>query len=291
MPRPKKDYLIALAFLLPNVLGFLLFTAGPSVASLGMSVFRWDLFSEPRFVDLDHYAEILFGESGFWHYLGNTAFFAMSVPLSLLLGLGFALILNRSTRGFTFLKSLYFLPVISSGIAIAIIWQWLLNKDFGIINSLLMHLGSSPIDWLGTPWTAKGSIVLLTIWKTLGYNILIYLAALQGIPAAFYEAAGLDGASRFHRFYHITLPLLGPAHLFLFVTGFIATFQLFGPIYVMTEGGPLKGTWSLVYEIWWVAFREFRMGYAAAFSWILFALIFIATAMQWRIGDKRVHYS
>jgi ABC-type sugar transport system permease subunit len=138
---------------------------------------------------------------------------------------------------------------------------------------------------------AKLSIVLMSVWKGLGYNILIYLAALQGIPDELYEAAHLDGAASGRRFFHITLPLLGPAHLFLFVTGFISTFQLFGPIYVMTQGGPLKGTWSLVYEIWWKAFREFRMGYAAALAWILFAIIFVVTLVQWRYAGKKVYYS
>jgi ABC-type sugar transport system permease subunit len=289
--RSRRDRLIAYGFLLPNILGFLLFLLGPIMASLVMSLFRWDIFTAPNFIDWDNFIEIFSRRSGLGQYLANTLFFTLSVPLGLALALFFAVALNQPWRGMGFFKTVYFLPVVSSAIAVAIIWQWLLNKDFGVINTLLIQLGLDPVDWLGNPLMARISIVLMSVWKGLGYNILIYLAALQGIPDELYEAAHLDGAPGWRRFLHITLPLLGPAHLFLFITGFISTFQLFGPIYVMTQGGPLKSTWSLVYEIWWKAFREFRMGYAAALSWILFALIFLVTMVQWRYAGRRVHYS
>jgi ABC-type sugar transport system permease subunit len=289
--RQHRDRWIAYAFLLPNIIGFLLFMLGPIIASLVMSLFHWDIFTAPTFIDWDNFSEIFSRRSGFWMYLQNTIFFSLSVPLGLVLALFLALILNQPLRGMSIFKTVYFLPVVSSAIAVAIIWQWLLNKDFGILNAVLIKLGFSAVDWLGSPLMAKISIVLMTVWKGLGYNILIYLAALQSIPDELYEAAHLDGAASWRRFLHITLPLLGPAHLFLFITGFIATFQLFGPIYVMTQGGPLKGTWSLVYEIWWKAFREFRMGYAAALSWILFAIIFVVTLVQWRYAERKIHYS
>jgi len=286
-----RDRWIAYGFLLPNLIGLLLFMLGPIAASLAMSFFRWDIFTSPTFIDWDNFLEIFSKRSGFWQYLANTLFFSFSVPLGLVTALFFALLLNQPLRGMGFFKTIYFLPVVSSAIAVAIIWQWLLNKDFGVINALLIQLQLSPVDWLGSPLMAKISIVLMTVWKGLGYNILIYLAALQGIPDELYEAAQLDGAASWRRFAHITLPLLGPAHLFLFITGFISTFQLFGPLYVMTQGGPLKGTWSIVYEIWWKAFREFRMGYAAALAWILFALIFIVTLVQWRFAERKIYYS
>ena len=289
--RAQRDRWIAYAFLLPNIAGFALFMVGPLFASLVMSLFRWDIFTAPTFIDWDNFFEIFSPRSGFGQYLSNTLFFAVSVPLGLILALGFALLLNQPLRGIGFFKTIYFLPVVTSAIAVAIIWQWLLNKDFGVINLLLAKFSLAPVDWLGTPLLAKISIVLMTVWKSLGYNILIYLAALQGIPGELYEAAQLDGARNWRQFTRITLPLLGPAHLFLFITGFISTFQLFGPIYVMTQGGPLKGTWSLVYEIWWKAFREFRMGYAAALAWILFAIIFVVTLVQWRYAERKVHYS
>ncbi len=283
----QRDRWIAYGFLLPNIIGFLLFMLGPIMASLVMSLFRWDIFTVPTFIDWDNFIEIFSHDSGFWQYLANTLFLSLSVPLGLVLALFLAIILNQPLRGMGFFKTVYFLPVVSSAIAVAIIWQWLLNKDFGLINTLLIKFGLAPVDWLGTPLMAKISIVLMSIWKGLGYNILIYLAALQGIPDELYEAAHLDSATSWRRFVHITLPLLGPAHLFLFITGFISTFQLFGPIYVMTQGGPLKGTWSIVYEIWWKAFREFRMGYAAALSWILFAIIFVVTLLQWRYAERK----
>jgi len=289
--RAHRDRWIAYAFLLPNILGFAIFMLGPLTASLVMSLFRWDIFTAPTFIDWDNYFEIFSSRSGFGLYLSNTLFFSLSVPLGLALALFFALLLHQPLRGSGFFKTLYFLPVVSSAIAMAIIWQWLLNKDFGALNYLLVKLSLSPVDWLGSPNMAKVSIVLMTVWKSLGYNILIYLAALQAIPDELYEAAHLDGAPSWQRFTRITLPLLGPAHLFLFITGFISTFQLFGPVYVMTQGGPLKGTWSIVYEIWWKAFREFRMGYAAALAWILFAIIFVVTLVQWRYAERKIYYS
>ena len=289
--RSQRERWIAYGFLLPNFIGFLLFMLGPVFASLMMSLFRWDIFSVPVFIDWDNFIEIFFPRSGFWQYLANTFFFSLSVPLGLVLALFFALLLHQPLRGMGFFKTIYFLPAVSSAIAVAIIWQWILNKDFGMLNALLIKSGLAPVDWLGNPLLAKVSIILMTVWKGLGYNILIYLAALQGIPRELYEAAHLDGAGRWQRFTRLTLPLLGPAHLFLFITGFISSFQLFGPIYIMTQGGPLKSTWSLVYEIWWKAFREFRMGYAAALAWILFAIIFLATLVQWRYAERKVHYS
>jgi multiple sugar transport system permease protein len=289
--RTTRDRWIAYGFLLPNITGFLLFMLGPIVASLVMSLFRWDIFTMPKFIDWDNFLEIFSHDSGFWQYFANTLFFTLGVPLGLVLALFLAVTLNQPLRGMGFFKTIYFLPVVSSAIAVAIIWQWILNKDFGLINALLSQCGFTPVDWLGSPLMAKISIILMSVWKGLGYNILIYLAALQGIPDELYEAAHLDGATHWRRFVHITLPLLGPAHLFLFITGFISSFQLFGPIYVMTQGGPLKGTWSLVYEIWWKAFREFRMGYAAALAWILFAIIFIVTLVQWRYAGRKIYYS
>ena len=208
-----------------------------------------------------------------------------------MLSLFLALLVNHKLRGITFFRTVYFLPVIASMITVALLWEFILDKDFGLLNSFLAWLGFSKVDWFGNSLAAKIGISLMLIWKSAGYNMLIYLAALQGIPEQYYEAMQIDGANRWQRFKNVTFPLLAPAHFFLLITSVIGTFQLFGPIYVMTKGGPVTGTWTLIYEVYWKAYREFEMGYAAAVSWILFLLMLVITLVQWRFLGKKVHYA
>jgi multiple sugar transport system permease protein len=289
--RQARHAAIGYAFLLPNLLGFVIFLAGPILFSFLLSFFRWNIFAQPVFVDLANYARILFDpESGFWLYLGNTLFFMLGIPIGLAFSLVLALLVNQRLRGITIFRTLYFLPVVASMITVALLWEYILNREQGLLNQLLGLFGIKPLFWLGDPLLAKIGIMLMLIWKTAGYNMLIYLAALHGIPEEYYEAARMDGAGRVGQFLNITFPLLAPANFFLLVTGVIGTFQLFGPIYVLTDGGPGKGTWTLLWEIYWKAYREFNMGYAAAVSWILFALMFVVTLIQWRYVGRRVEY-
>lgn len=290
--RQTRHALIGYAFLLPNLLGFVVFLAGPILFSFVLSFYRWNIFSPATFIDLQNYVRILFDPgSQFWTYLGNTLFFMLGIPIGLGFALFLALLVNQRLRAIGLFRTLYFLPVVASMITVALLWEYILNREHGLLNQFLGQFGVQPLFWLGDPLLAKVGIILMRIWKTAGYNMLIYLAALQAIPEEYYEAARMDGAGHRAQFLHITFPLLAPANFFLIVTNIIGTFQLFGPIYVLTRGGPGKGTWTLIYEVFFKAYREFDMGYAAAVSWILFVLMFVVTLVQWRYVGRRVEYS
>ncbi len=289
--RRTRAAVIGYSFLLPNIIGFLIFMAGPVFYSLVLSFFRYDIFSPLLFIDLDNYIYLFLDKnSHFWEFLYNTVFFIFAVPLTMGFSLILAILVNRKMKGITIFRTIYFLPVVASMITIALIWEFILDKDFGLMNSFLNLLGFSKIDWFGDAFNAKIGISLMLIWKSAGYNMLIYLAALQGIPNQLYEAARIDGAGWWHRFRSVTLPMLAPAHLFLLVTGMISTFQLFGPIYVMTEGGPVTGTWTLIFEMYWKGYQEFEMGYAASVSWVLFLLMLSIALIHWRWLRKKGFY-
>jgi ABC-type sugar transport system permease subunit len=215
----------------------------------------------------------------------------LAIPIGLALSLFLAMLVNHKIKGITFFKTIYFLPVIASMITVALLWEFILDRDFGLLNSFLSLFGFSKVDWFADPLKAKIGISLMIIWKSTGYNMLIYLASLQGIPEQYYEAMQMDGASKWQRFKSITFPLLAPAHFFLIITSVIETFQLFGPVYVMTRGGPAMGTWTLIYEVYWKAYQEFEMGYASAVSWVLFLMMLGITLFQWRFLGRRVHYA
>lgn len=284
----RRETLTAWAFLAPSALHLLVFTAGPLVFTLFISFHDWDLLRLDRpFVGLGNYAELA-GDPLFWRALGNTAVYALYVPVSMALALGAALILNQPLRGLRALRAIVFLPTVVSYVAIAIVWQWMFNADFGLLNVLLRAVHLPGIDWLGDPRTALIAVMIVSAWVQLGYQMVIYLAGLQGIPAHLLEAATLDGASPWARLRHITLPLLRPVTTYLFVTGIIWSFQVFTLVYVMTEGGPVHATDVLVYRIYQNAWEFRRMGYASAMSWILFAILLGLTLLQWRAINRTV---
>jgi ABC-type sugar transport system permease subunit len=290
--KKTKSALIGYTFLLPGIVSLILFMAGPIIYSFILSFFSFNIFSSPVFVDLENYIRLLFDpNSHFWEFLNHTIFFLFSIPIGLALSLFLALLVNVKLRGISLFRTIYFLPVIASMITVALLWEFILDKDFGLLNMFLELLGFSKIDWFGNSLAAKIGISLMLIWKSAGYNMLIYLAAMQGIPEQYYEAMQIDGANRWQRFKNVTFPLLAPAHFFLLITSVIGTFQLFGPIYVMTKGGPVTGTWTLIFEVYWKAYQEFEMGYAAAVSWMLFLLMLVITLVQWKLIGKRVHYA
>lgn len=276
------EHLVGYLFLSPNLLGFLVFVMLPVIASAVLSFYSWDLFGQPKFAGLENYINLV-KDNRFWTYLGNTLFFMIGIIPGMLLSLVLATLLNQKIRGILAFRTMYFLPVISSMVACALIWRWIYNPDFGLLNAALRALGiKSPPDWLSDTHFSKPALILMTTWKGLGYNMLLYLAALQGIPDFLYEAADVDGATGWHKFLHITMPLLAPTHFFILVMSVIGTFQMFGEIYVMTGGGPAGSTTTLVYYIYQYAFRWFQMGYASAISWVLFAFTFTAAMVQWK---------
>ena len=297
--KHRRQLLIALAFLLPNLAGFLAFTLGPVVSSLVLSFFRWDILRAPRFVDLDNYLAIL-GGADFWTYLFNTLVFMLAVPLGMGVGLALALAVHGKLRGRLLFRTAFFVPVVCPTVASAMIWAWLYDRDFGLINQFLGGIGvypllrsagvAVPFDWLGSPALAKPALILMMVWSGAGYKMLLYLAALAGIPEQYYDAARIDGAGRWQQFRHITWPMLGPTNLFIAVMGAIGAFQVFESIYIMTGGGPGKATTTLAFEVYTKGFAEFQMGYASSYAWILCLLVFGITMIQWRYAQRRAHF-
>jgi len=280
----------------------------PVIVAFVLSFHRWDMFSSPEFVGLKNY-KLLLRDPWFQKSLMNTFFFVIvSVPMSMLISFFLAVFLNEKLRGVVIFRTIYFLPVVASLVAVALVWRWLYNPDFGLINiaglsiinffinlinSITSIFGISPIspvsgsiNWLGNTFWAMPAVIIMSVWKTLGYNMVIYLVGLQGIPDVLYESAEVDGANWWKKLTSITVPMLQPTTFFVLVMSLIGAFQVFVEIYVMTEGGPGGATSTLVFYLYANAFKWFKMGYACSIAWILFALIFIITLFQWRYFRK-----
>ncbi len=258
----------------------------PVVASLLLSVTDYDLYAvanaeHARFVGVQNYRDLLQNPT-FWLALKNTFYFALvGGPLTVAVSLSAALLVNAKTVRFkTFFRTVYFLPFVTTLVAVAIVWRYLYHPEYGFLNHALGAIGISPIDWLGDPRWAMPAIILLSVWKNFGYNMLIFIAGLQAIPEDLYEAASLDGASAVRRFWHVTLPQLAPTFFFVGVVTMIGYFQLFSEPYVMTAGGPLKSTTSVVLFMYEEGFRWWRLGVAAAIAFLLFIIITACTLMQ-----------
>jgi multiple sugar transport system permease protein len=274
----KAGYL----FILPSFIHLLVFLLIPVLFSFFLSFRDWKKpqFQDAPYIGLDNYS-FLMSDKRFWQAMGNSAYYtALSVPLGMAISLGIAVVLNQKLKGVYLFRTLFFMPVISSWVAVAIIWATLLDPNAGIVNYLLSLVGLPKVNWLGDPRSAMPSIALISIWKSAGFNMVIWLAGLQGIPQELYEAAAIDGATRWQSFWRITLPLLAPTSFFLAITGVIGSFQVFSPVYVLTKGGPQDSTNVAVYHIFRRAFQEFDFGYASAQSWVLFAVIFAVTLAQ-----------
>lgn len=285
--RTLRNALVGYAFLLPNALGFFLFTLGPILFSFLISFFDWNLFSRPIFVDTANY-EQMFSSTGsdFWNYFGNSLFFLIVVPVQMAVALMTASLLNEHLKGSLLFKVVFFIPVVLSVVSVAIIWGYILDTENGLLNGVLSLVGIPKIAWLFDSTWIKVGISLMVVWQGSAFSTIVYYAALQGIPDQLYEVATLDGAGRWRQFVSITLPLLGPTHFFLGITGVIGALQLFAPIYVMTHG-TAGGAHNLIIEVYRKAYHEFQMGYASGLSWILFLLIFALSGFYWKYLGKR----
>jgi multiple sugar transport system permease protein len=273
-------------FVLPGLSGLLLFVVGPILASLVLTVYEWDLLTSPRYVGLANFRRLV-EDDQFWAALRHTlAFIAGYVPLVMVLALLVALALNTKLRGLAVLRTAFFLPVVSSWVAVALLWSWLFNPRYGLVNYGLAKLGIAGPGWLFDKDWAMPAIVLTSVWKDLGFVMVLFLAGLQAIPRDVYEAASLDGAGAWQQLRSITLPLLAPTTFFVSVISIINSFQVFPQVWVMTEGGPAGATTVLVERIVKHAFSYGEMGYAAAISWVLFALVFAVTAVQLRLQRR-----
>ena len=290
--KSLRNLMWALFFIAPSLLGLLAFLIGPMVASLGLSFMAWDplLPSQFTFVGLDNYIELA-NDPDFWQALRNTLFFIVGyIPLVLVIGLLVALLLNRGLRGMAFFRGAFFMPVISAWVAVALLWMWIFNPRFGLVNYLLGLIGIDGPAWLFDPNWAMPAIILTSVWKDIGFVSVLFLTGLQSIPQEYYEAASIDGASQVAKFRSITIPLLSPTTFFVLIISLINSFQVFDQVWIMTEGGPAGATSVLVEQIVNNAFRYSRMGYAATISWVLFALVFAVTIIQSRIQKKWVSY-
>ncbi|HOB91174.1 MAG TPA: sugar ABC transporter permease [Bacillota bacterium] len=284
--------LTAYAFLLPNILGFVTLTLIPIVAAFGLSFLDWDFANPAKFVGLRNFMRLA-RDSGFKISLKNTIYYsAVSVPLTIVFALFLAALLNQRVRGIKFFRTIYFFPEISSIIAVAVVWNMLYHPTMGPINSFLRSIGiDNPPGWTASVKWAMPAVILMSVWKQVGYYTVIFLAGLQGIPEQLYEAATIDGANSWQKFRYITLPMLSPTTFLVSILLVINSFKVFDQIVIMTDGGPGRATNVLVYYIYYQAFLLFRFGYASAIATVLFALVLIVTIVQFRMEKKWVHYT
>jgi len=299
-PAAKNEFRPALLFLLPNILGFLAFTAGPVLGSLVLSFTSWNLLSPPRWAGMTNYVDLLgfhqaatgwsANDPGFWRYLGNTFYLLLGLPINMAGALGLALLLNQKLR-FTYVYRLvFFLPSILAGVAIYYLWKFMYNPEFGLFNTVLRACGLPGLKWLSDPSLAKPCLMIMSFWIGVGgTSMVLFLAALQNVPVELVEAAKMDGANHWQRFRHITWPSLAPVTFFILTIGLIQGLQSgFDAAYIMTDGGPYGTTKTVGFYIYENAYRLFQMGYASAIAWVLFALVLTITLLNWKRGVKNL---
>lgn len=294
----RREALWAYVFVAPLVIGFLLFLAGPIVASFLVSFTEWDLITSPKWIGLANYEELVTNDDVIGKAFFNTVYLFVGIPIGIALSLLLALAMNQQIRGITLLRAAYFLPVISSVAAISVLWRWIFNPAFGPLNYLLGLLNLPTPLWLGSEEWAKPALVIMGIWGGLGFNMMLYLAGLQSVPQHLYEAAKIDGANLRQQFWHVTWPMLTPTTFFMVVTAVIGTFQAFAQIHLVTReggtssigGGPNWSTTTVIYYLWLQAFNYYNMGYASAIAWILAVVILFFTIGQFVLARRWVFY-
>lgn len=272
-------------FILPALVGTLIFIIIPVICSFGLSFAKWDLLNPIQFVGLANYREI-FSEALFYKILLNTIVFALATSvLGVIIPLVLACILNSKVRGAEFYKTAYFLPFITPMIVIGVVWEWIFDPNIGLLNHVL-HLH---INWLYDTHFAMPALIIVSVWKLIGYNMVIFLSSLSGISQSMFEAAKIDGANELQTFKNVTVPLLSPTIFFVVIITAISSFQVFDLIYLMTQGGPLNSTNVLVYAIYQNAFEYFNVGKASAIAYVLFVIILVLTLVQWNLRKKLVY--
>jgi multiple sugar transport system permease protein len=282
--------LLILLFLLPSLTGLILFNLIPIAASAVISFTDWDLLTKAHFIGLQNYRGVFTDENSVQAILNVFKFVAGYLPILLVASLSLALLLNRKIRGLQFYRAAVFIPVITSWVAVSIIWRWILNGQSGLLNYGLSLIGIQGPVWLQDFFWAMPAIIMVSVWKDVGFFAIILLAGLQEIPDDYYEAAQIDGATAMQRLFRISIPLLTPAIFFVIIISLINSFQLFDQVLVMTNGGPAGSTSTMVEQIFKNAFKSNHMGFAAAQSWVLFALIFVVTIVQYQLQKRWVSY-
>lgn len=286
----RQERLWGLVFVAPTIIGLALFFYLSLGASAFISLTDWTALSDPHWVGLSNYARIVKDPLLSKSLVNTLLFVVLEVPISIAASLAFALAINAIPKGRDAYRLVFFLPYLTLPVALAIVWKWMFNKSFGLFNSVLGWLAIPPVDWLGNSHAAMPSIVFYTVMTGLGYGMVIYLAGLKNISKEYYEAATIDGASKWRMTMSITLPLLSPTTFYMVITGLISAFQVFDPIYIMTKGGPANSTRSIMFAVYEEGFRYFRFGTASAIAWILFAIIMALTVAQLVLQKKWVHY-
>jgi multiple sugar transport system permease protein len=282
----RKEKYYAYLFILPPILGLILFALFPAIYSFYGSFTDWDGLGQMSFIGLKNFTEI-FHDELFYKAMYNTFFLMIGIPIGLFLALLLALGLNRGTPATTLFRVVYYIPVISSLAAISILWQWAYNGDYGLVNQFLDLFHIKGPNWLADKNTVKPAIMIMAVWKGLGYSMLLYLAALQSVPRDYYEAAELDGANGFQMLRNITWPMVKPVTFFIVVTSIIGGSQIFTEINIMTStGGPEYSSASVVFYIWQKAFGNLQMGYASAMAVILGVFIFVVTLIQFKMNER-----
>ena len=291
-PARSREALVGYLFLLPNLLGLLIFLAVPLVSSLYTSFTNADAFqTTSKFVAVDNYTAAI-NDKTFQQAVSNTGAFLIGfLPLSVIPALALAVLLHSQIRGKTVFRVVFFLPVVASVVGVSLLWRWLFQYDFGPINQLLGVFGIAKIHWLESPDWAMVSVVVVASWQAIGYNMVLFLAGLQGIPKQLYEAAVVDGATEWSQFRRITLPLLTPATFFVIITSLIKGLQIFSePATIFNGGSPANSALTVVWELYLEGFRYFKLGYASAMAWLLFLVIFVVTLIQFRLSERWVNY-
>jgi len=284
-----RDSVWAFILLLPNFICFLIFLLIPLVAAFFLSFTKWDLMTPIQWVEFENYIE-LFKDETFLKSLWATIYFTVgTVPLGIIISLFLAVALDQAIKGLKIYRAAFFLPVISSMVAVSLVWMWIYNPEYGLFNYFLSMIGIEGPRWLSSVTWAMPAVIITSIWKGLGFNMLLFLAGLQGIPKSYYEAADIDGARWFSKFYYVTIPLLFNTTIFVIVISLINSFQGFDSVYLMTSGGPARTTSVLVYYLYQNAFRYFRMGYASAIAYVLFSLmLFLTLILLYWFQKKKV---
>ncbi len=292
-PARRRENLYGYLFLTPWLIGFLGLFVGPGLASLYLSMTKYDVLSSPEFIGLQNYIEMFAGDDLFWPSLRRTFYFAaIGVPLGVVGSMTLAILLNAKLRGVGVYRTLFFMPSLVPLVASVVLWKWLLNTDFGLVNQALREIGvANPPGWFSDRQWAIPSLIIMRLWAVIGgTQMIIFLAGLQGIPDSMYDAASIDGANGWQKTLHVTIPLLTPTIFFNTVLGIIGALQTFAAAFVATEGGPGFATWFFSLHIWKQAFDYWNMGYAASLAWFFALIIISLTIFQMRMSKRWVFY-
>lgn len=286
----KMEARWGIAMAAPAILGFLLWQLGPMLASLIISFTEWSVVSTPKMIGIGNFTRLFNNDPLFWKSLFATAYYTfLSVPLVITAAFVVATLLNQKVKGLAIFRTIFYLPSVVPAVANSVLWLWLFNPDFGLINSLLNSIGLPGFLWIYDEAQVIPSLVLMSVWG-MGNTMIIFLAGLQGVPQHYYEAAEIDGANGWEKWRYVTIPMVSPVMFFNLVMGIIGTFQVFAQAYIMTDGGPNNASLFMVYYLFQNAFLYGRMGYASALAWVLFVIILVFTILVFRSSSSWVYY-